>query len=273
MDSTNSKWFSRMCEIRNDVLHKCGKADFRAKSFCVDVSDNPEAFKHICTLRSRDRTRFVFNKLFSNVPLARYFFNAVNDGAFAQATEVSMSFVTDKSALMAASQLPHLGRLRMDKATIDKDMARCLVLFDRVSYISIKSARVVADDVTPMALEESIAFLRLHGVTVDFTKEQRVTVRRMRQPASVGPDAPKKSSASSSTSIPVSAPVQAPISASVQAPGSAPVQAPVSKPHDTGATMDVDREVEEEDYDSDALSLGDDSDDDEILDEFEDGEC
>jgi hypothetical protein len=238
-----------MCDIRNEVLYECGKADFRDKSFCVDVSDDPAAFKHICTLRSRDRTRFVFNKLFSNAHLATYFRHAVNDGAFVQATEVSMSFVADKNALMAAAQLPHLGRLRMDKATIDKDMARCLVLFDRVSYISIKSARVVErDGTTSLALEDSITFLRLHGVTVDFNTQQRVTVRRTRQPItkspSVGSDHTNKTDDGSD--------------------------------HTNKSVDDEDMTVDDEgdeDYDEDALSFGDEDEDYEDLEDLEDGEC
>jgi hypothetical protein len=58
-----------------------------------------------------------------------------------------------------------LGRLRMDKLPSTKMLARCLVLFDRVSYISIRGARVVVRRTTSLALEASITF-RLHGVTV-----------------------------------------------------------------------------------------------------------
>jgi hypothetical protein len=112
-------------DIRNEVL-ECGKptSGTRASAWC---QDDPAAF-NTSVLRSRDRTRFVFNKLFSNAHLATLLSSRrVNDGAFVQATEVSMSFVAD-NALMAAAQLPHV--LRMDKATIDKDMARCLIPFN-----------------------------------------------------------------------------------------------------------------------------------------------
>jgi hypothetical protein len=75
-----------------EVLYSAGSR-LQGQELLRDVSDDPSAFKHICSLRSRDRTRFVFNKLFSNAHLATTFVIAVNDGAFVQATEVSMSFV------------------------------------------------------------------------------------------------------------------------------------------------------------------------------------
>jgi hypothetical protein len=137
----------------------------------------------------------------------------------------------------------------MDKATIDKDMARCLVLFDRVSYISIKSARVVErDGTTSLALEDSITFLRLHGVTVDFNTQQRVTVRRTRQPItkspSVGSDHTNKTDDGSD--------------------------------HTNKSVDDEDMTVDDEgdeDYDEDALSFGDEDEDYEDLEDLEDGEC
>jgi hypothetical protein len=135
----------------------------------------------------------------------------------------------------------------MDKATIDKDMARCLILFDRVSYISIKSARVVErDSTTSLALEDSIAFLRLHGVTVDFYSQQRVAVQRTRQPITKSP-----SGHSTKTTV--------------------------GSDHTNETVEDEDMSVEDEggeyideDYDEDALSFGD---EDEDYEDLEDGEC
>ena len=261
----NSKWFSRMCDIRTSVLYKSGKADHRDKSYCVDVSDDPQAFLHISTIRSRERTRFFMNKLFCDPSLSKHFLQAVGDGAFSQATELSMSYVSNRYALMAASRLPHLGRLFLHRANIDKEMARLLVLFDRVSYICIKGVRLVGDDDTALALDDSIAFLRLHEVKVDFSLYQDVHVKRRRSE-----DSSSREKSSETVQKAVKLPKLPVVSKSTKSIASASVSKPTATPTDTNmAAMDVDEE-------DDLLSLGNEDDtEDEILEEDypEEGEC
>jgi hypothetical protein len=55
-------------------------------------------------------------------------------------------------------------------------MARSLLLFDRLVFVSIQSARLTGDG-TDLAMDESVAFLRMHGVEVDYKLQKNYRPR------------------------------------------------------------------------------------------------
>jgi hypothetical protein len=219
MNIDNKKWLERMCVIRRSALRSAGKHDYKDKSFAVDVSNNPMEFMRLSTIKTDDRVRLNLNGLFSSAQsdIGKFFRKAVKDEqSFKGTTELSMEFIASNDALIAASHLHHLGRLFINKATIDKTMARSLVLFDRLAFVSIQSARLTGDE-TGLAMDESVAFLRMHGVEVDYRLQREyrplvssVRVRRQRTGVSGSSSASDSGSGSRSGSLRASTPVDLP---------------------------------------------------------------